>query len=70
VKGTKDLVKGVRMTKEAGAIAGHSNLPAASGATKKKPTPKPIAKKEVFHVGGGSRYTYHEAPAVCCSIRF
>lgn len=64
VKGTRDLVDGV--VKEVDALAGHSNLPAPSGATEKKAAPKPVVKKEVFHIGG-NQYTYHEAPAVCAA---
>jgi hypothetical protein len=45
---------------------GSSASPAPSTPDQNASAPKPVAKSEVFHVGG-NEYTYQDAPAVCAA---
>ena len=47
-------------------LQGSSPAPAPSTPDQNVSAPKPVAKSEVFHVGG-NEYTYQDAPAVCAA---
>jgi Extracellular link domain len=49
-----------------GTPQGSSPSPAPSTPDQSASAPKPVAKSEVFHVGG-NEYTYQDAPAVCAA---